>query len=328
MSSVSHYSTAGEDHSAEVDLVDSPPHMSTPHTTSQLLLAARMLTGSTPESTATRGPLSSILSQRLMEARAEFSELSFPTGYTDLSTKQLESATGYAALKILEAVDVTLLVDAANQGAGTILLGAKDKQVLRTTASLVLRWALDPILNRLSSQWKGNLPTPGVSGGPDIQEAAALLRRLYTLVHLESTKTPVSDILTGDHSVETLRGLLMLGWLPPGVCTDSSPLRAAAMKVLGRFVLILSVSFSCLTSYAVSLLIPASNTLEVHYRGCFRRMRERRPLTSSRDALCTHKESEPYFIPHLTTIPRATRCSDSMLSANSFPCLLKESIKK
>ena len=219
---------AEAEHAAEIDLVDPPPNVSTPHTTSQLLQAARMLTGSSPESTAARGPLSSILSQRLTKARAEFGELSFPTGHTDLSTKQLESATGYAALEILEAIDVALLMDAANQGAGAALLGAKDKQVLRTTASLVVRWALDPILNRVSIQWKGNL---------DIQEAAALLRRLHALEHLESTRTPVSDILTGDYSVETLRGLLMLGWLPPGVCSDSSLLRAAAMKALGRFVL-------------------------------------------------------------------------------------------
>ena len=231
---------AKEEHAAEIDLVDPPPHVSTPHTTSQLsqlLLAARVLTGSSPESTAARGPLSSILSQRLTRARAEFSELSFPPGYLDLSTELLQSVTGYAALKILEASDVALLMDAANQGAGTILLGAKDKQVLRTTASLVLRWALDPTLNRLSSHWKGSLPIPGVPGGPDTQEAAALLGRLHALLHQESTRSPVSDILAGDHSVEILRGLLMLGWLPPGVCSDSSLLRAAAMKVLGRLVI-------------------------------------------------------------------------------------------
>jgi len=229
---------AEEEHAVEIDLVDASSHVSTLHTTSQLLLAARVLTGSSPESTAERGPLSSILSQRLTKARAEFSELSILTEYKDLNTEQLQSATGYAALKLSEAIDVALGTDAAKQGAGTTLLGAKDKQVLRTTASLIFRWALDPILNRLSTQWKGNLPTPGVAGGPGVQEAATILKKLHTLLHQESTRTPVSDILAVGHSVETLRGLLMLGWLPPGVCPESSLLRAGAMKLLGRFVLI------------------------------------------------------------------------------------------
>jgi len=227
---------AEEEHAREVDLIDAPPHASRPPTTSQLLLVARMLIGSSPESNATRGPLSGILSQRLTEARAEFSELSFHTGYESLSTEQLQSATGYAALKILEAIDAALLMDAANQEAGVALLGTRDKQVLRTTASLVFHWALDPILKRLSGQWKDNLPKQGVAGGPDVQEAAALLKRLHGLLHQESTRTPVSDILAGDYSIETLRGLLVLGWLPLGVCSESGLLRTGAMKLLGRFV--------------------------------------------------------------------------------------------
>lgn len=228
---------AEEEHAKEVDLIDAPPHPSTPLTTSQLLLAARILTGASPESTATRGPLSCILSQRLTKARAEFSALSFPQGYENLSTEQLQSATGYAALKIMEAIDAVLLMDAANQGeADTTLLGARDIQVLRTTASLVFRLALDPILHQLSSEWKGNLPTLGVAGGPDVQAAAALLTRLLALMRRGSTKTPVSDILAGVHFVGTLRGLLVLGWLPPGVCSESDLLRARAMKLLGRFV--------------------------------------------------------------------------------------------
>lgn len=226
-----------EEHAVEIGHIDAPSSVYTPLPTSQLLLAARILTGSAPESTAARGPLSNILSQRLMKARAEFSELSLPTGYTDLNIEPLQSATGYAALKILEAINVALLVDVANQDAGAVLLGAKDKQVLRTTASLVFRWVLDPLLNRLSNQWKANLPTPGVAGGPDVQEAVVLLRRLQALLHQESTRTSVSDILAGGHSVEVLRGLLILGWLPPGVCPESDPLRAGAMKLLGRFVL-------------------------------------------------------------------------------------------
>jgi hypothetical protein len=224
---------AEEEH---VDLIDVPPHASTPLTTSRLLLAARTLTGSSPEPTAVRGPLSDILSQRLTKAKAEFSELSLPTGYENLSTEQLQSVTGYAALKILEAVGAALLMDAADQEVDRPLLGARDEQILRTTASLVFRWALDPILNRLSSQWKSNPPTPGVADGPDVQEAAALLKRLRALLRQESTRTPVSDMLAGDHFVEILRGLLMLGWLPPGVCSESGLLRAGAMKLLGRFV--------------------------------------------------------------------------------------------
>ena len=220
---------AEEEHAREIDLIDAPPHASRPHTTSQLLLVARVLIGSSPESPAARGPLSGILSQRLTKAKAEFSELSFPTGYENLSTEQLQSATGYAALKILEAVDSALLMDAAN-------LGARDKQVLRTTASLVFHWALDPILNRLSGQWKGSLPNPGVAGGPDVQEAAALVKTLHALLHQESTRTPVSEILARDYPIGILRGLLVLGWLPLGVCSESGLLRAGAMKLLGRFV--------------------------------------------------------------------------------------------
>jgi hypothetical protein len=208
----------------------------TPLPTSQLLLAARTLTGSS-DSTAARGPLSSILSQRLTNARTEFSELPIPTGPENLSTEQLQCATGHAALKILEATDVALLLDAANQETGAILLGAKDQQVLRISAGLVFRWALDPTLNRLSVQWKGNPPTTGVSGGPNVQEAATLLKRLHALLHQESTRTSVSDILAGGYPVEILRSLLMLGWLPPGVCSESGLLRAGAMKLLGRFVL-------------------------------------------------------------------------------------------
>ena len=220
---------AEEEHAREIDLIDAPPHASRLLTTSQLLLVARVLIGSSPESPAVRGPLSGILSQRLTKARAEFSELSFPMEFESLSTEQLQSATGHAALKILEAVDSALLMDAEN-------LGARDKQVLRTTASLVFRWALDPILNRLSGRWKDSLPNPGVAGGPDVQEAAALLKTLHALLHQESTRTPISEILAGDYPIETLRGLLVLGWLPPGVCSESGLLRAGAMKLLGRFV--------------------------------------------------------------------------------------------
>lgn len=227
---------AEEEHAREVDLMVSSPHASTPLTTSQLLLAARMLTGSSPESTAARGPISGVLSQRLTKARTEFDELTFPMGYENLSIEQLQSATGYAALKILEAVDAALLVDGANHEAGVALLGARDYQVLRTTASLVFHWALDPILNRLSKHWKGSLPKPDVDGGPDVREAASLLRRLHTLLHQESKRTAVSDIIAGDYPIETLRGLLVLGWLPPGVCSESGLLRAAAMKLLGRCV--------------------------------------------------------------------------------------------
>jgi hypothetical protein len=229
---------AEEKHNVDIDLMDAVSHVSAPLSTLQLLHAARVLTGFSPESTATRGPLSSILNQRLTKTKAEFSELSLPTTYENLSTEQLQSATGYTALKILEAIDITLLMDAARQGAGTIMLGAKDKQVLRATASLVFRWALDPILSRLSNQWKGSNPTLGVHGGPDVQEAATVLQRLQALLHQESTRTPVSDIIAGDHPVETLRGLLLLGWLPPGVCSESGLLRAGAMKLLSRFVLI------------------------------------------------------------------------------------------
>ena len=227
---------AEEEHAKEDNLIVASPHASRPLTTSQLLLAARMLTGSSPESTAARGPISSVLSQRLTKARAEFGELVFPMGYENLSTEQLQSATGYAALKILEAVDTALLVDAANQEASAASLGAKDYQVLRTTASLVFHWALDPILNRLSKHWKGSLPKPGVDGGPDVREAATLLRRLHTLLHQESNRTPVSGILAGDYPIETLRGLLVIGWLPPGVCLESGLLRAGAMKLLSRCV--------------------------------------------------------------------------------------------
>ena len=227
---------AEEDHAKEVNPIDAPYHASGPLTTSQLLLAARILTGLSPESTAARGPISDVLSQRLMKARAEFGQLSFPMGYENLSTEQLQSATGYAALKILEAVGAALLMDAVNQEAGATSLGARDYQVLRTTASLVFHWALDPILNRLSKQWKGNLPQPGVDGGPDVREAAAILTRLHTLLHQESKRTAISGIIAGDYPVGTLRGLLVLGWLPPGVCSESGLLRATAMKLLGRCV--------------------------------------------------------------------------------------------
>src|SRR5258708_10027403 len=100
---------AEEEHAVETDLISAAVHVPAPLSTSQLVQAGRILTGSSRISTGARGPLSSILCQRLTKIRAEFSELSLPAVHENLNPEELQSVTGYAALKILEAIDVAFL---------------------------------------------------------------------------------------------------------------------------------------------------------------------------------------------------------------------------
>ena len=183
-----------------------------------------------------------VLSSRL----AEYQTLSG----TDLDTPigdlhRLEQLTGHAALLTLERVQHALQGAAPNPD-DKPLLGTRDLSYIRTLLAITFKWAIDPLLVRLSSSWPVSLKGKqthaiiDLTVEPDdesrLHSLAARLLALTMADFAHKHHDFISPIMIDKHLADLLKPTIAIGWLPQSLMvelsTDYSQIRRSVMKLL------------------------------------------------------------------------------------------------
>jgi hypothetical protein len=154
----------------------------------------------------------------------------------------VRSNTGLAALLIIERINGFLLA-ITPKADDKPLLGTKDFLVIRTSLSLIFKWAAGPVLANLTSAWlSGEDPSiKPKSTRDDISLLADISKRLlYLLVTPDGSRnhfTEISAILVDKHFSDTLEPALAIGWLPKfllpvSVSGGYAEIRASTMRLV------------------------------------------------------------------------------------------------
>jgi hypothetical protein len=208
----------------------------------QTLTAAGILTGNSAQDKGNHD-LDGLLLQRL----DNFIEAIGPDVFDCPPTRDLRCKTGLAALYVIERINGFLLC-AAPKPDDKPLLGTRDFVVIRTSISLIFKWACDPVLSQLNSVWPSKRgQTIDLSTLHHTQDNVTLLasisrRLLGLLVSQDAVRaifTPISPILVDKHLSDILKSALAIGWLPKSLLpeavdsgADFADIRSPTMRLL------------------------------------------------------------------------------------------------
>ena len=239
-----------------------------------LLQSGSILAGATKSEGKTdlQGVLSSRLSQYYASIGREIPD-DFGT-----SLEAVQHHTAKEALDVLERVQ-GIVSRSDGEGAGRSdsaqksekdapqdLLGTRDLAQIRTLLSLVFKWAIEPLLGRISA----SIPTitPGgrrrtevniidlTSVPEDYELLSSILSRIMKILLPSGVKGPLSpthitSALVDRHLTDLLRPCLVLGWLPKALSSESvlplDELRPLAVHLISMSVLILCLRRVVLT---------------------------------------------------------------------------------
>ncbi|KAI1789539.1 hypothetical protein LXA43DRAFT_1075305 [Ganoderma leucocontextum] len=225
---------------------------------------ATILTGPSASSDARPNDLKSILSRRIADYHAFCGDI-VPLSDTSLESVQLDTAI--AALVMLEPLherlkDPDQSVQVSPQGSGSpeekspktnpTLIGSRDMALIRTLISIVFKWAVEPLLQRVVAAIPSTSAS-NVARGARIIDLTGLPQQYSLLVSLTSrllalplsggstlplSKSVVTATLLNHHLSELLLPCIVIGWLPKSLSSDSMPtgdvLRPQVMYLLSR----------------------------------------------------------------------------------------------
>lgn len=235
-------------------------------TLDELYQCATILTGPSASSEARPNDLQGVLSRRLVDYHA-FCETAAPSPDASLESVQLDTAI--EALVILEPLHERLKdsdhpIQGPPGGSGSpeakspeknpTLIGSRDMALIRTLISIVFKWAVEPLLQRVVAAIPSTSAS-NVARGARIIDLTGLPQQYSLLVSLTSrllalplsggltlplSKSVVTATFLNQHLSDLLLPCIVIGWLPKALSSDSMPtgdvLRPQVMYLLSRYV--------------------------------------------------------------------------------------------
>lgn len=190
--------------------------------------------------------LKGILLSRLTQYYANSSSQGTVSAANSLEEVQL--ATAIEALNIVEKVQ--RILDVKEPLEDVPIVGTRDLGQLRILLSMVFRWAIEPLLDRVGSSWP-NKPVRAMdprlkiidltSTPEDYKLLSSLMSRLMALlfpggINGHIPQTLITTTMLNRHVADILKPSLCLGWLPKSLSSDSMPtldaIRPTVMRLL------------------------------------------------------------------------------------------------
>ena len=219
-----------------------------------LLRAGAALTGSSAASDTRLADLNSVLRRRLSEYHA-LSGRTIVEENSDLEHTQLDTAK--EALLVIENLHRALrarerqpVTDESQPDPS--LFGTRDLALVRTLISIVFKWAIEPLLQRITAAIPSTSTSHAVSGAriidltglPDEYATwSNMTSRILALPLADGTSSPLSQsvvtaTLLNQHLPDLLLPCVVIGWLPKSLASESMPtgdaLRPQVMYLLSR----------------------------------------------------------------------------------------------
>lgn len=162
------------------------------------------------------------------------------------SLEEIQLETGRQALNVISRVQALLGVDSGSDAAAPssstadaaqeeYLIGTRDMAQMRTLLSIVFRWAIDPLLTRVTAaiptinagKRNQNYPIIDLTNIPkDFELLSSLLSQfIHNLLPngVQGTLSPthISLAILDRHLDDFMRPCIVLGWLPESLASDS-----------------------------------------------------------------------------------------------------------
>ncbi|KAI0638028.1 hypothetical protein C8Q77DRAFT_405922 [Trametes polyzona] len=219
--------------------------------TDDLFRAAAILTGPLNASDARPSDLKDVLLRR-MKSYAEAMGKGTPTD--DMALDVLQSHTALEALTLLEFLHQSLRDTGpnANQEEGKVLLGTRDLALIRTLLSILFKWGVDPLLERIVAAIPSTSASQGIArasiidltGLPhEFSMLSSISTRLLALVLPAGPGSAISQsgvtaALLNQHLSNLLMPCILIGWLPKLLTSDTmstvDAVRPLIMHLLSR----------------------------------------------------------------------------------------------
>ncbi|KAI0698516.1 hypothetical protein C8T65DRAFT_660439 [Cerioporus squamosus] len=220
-----------------------------------LLRAASMLTGPSTSPETRPADLKGVLHRRLSKYRA-LCDQAVPA--EDISLESLQLETAMESLLILELLHKALTNPATPAAENTTaerdpsLIGTRDLGLIRTLLSIVFKWAVENLLQRIvtgipstSSSHSGTgARIIDLTGLPhEFSTLSSVTSRLLSLPLSDGISSPLSQsavtaTLLNRYLSDLLLPCVVIGWLPKSLATETMPtsdsLRPQVMHLLSR----------------------------------------------------------------------------------------------
>lgn len=207
------------------------------------LRAAAILVGSS-KSDSTHD-LKSVLVSRLSQYYSVLDRPEIDLHRGGLEDVQLQTAK--EALHVLDAIQKNVSSSSPTQ---PLSVGTRDLANIRTLLSIVFKWGIQPLLDRVIVSWPHRPSTKApvrskiidlTTGPEDFRELCTLTRQVLSLAlpagHSGTlSKTFIVNALLVRHITDILKPCITLGWLPKALSTDSmstqNDMRDCVMRLL------------------------------------------------------------------------------------------------
>jgi hypothetical protein len=218
-----------------------------------LLRAAAYLVVSTKLEAAQ--DLKAVLISRLTQFYSELGRPGIDIPHESLEELQMQTAK--EALFVVDKIQQVLHASLEERddeieasGGEALTVGARDLSHIRTLLSVAFKWGIDPLLNRVVSNWpskpssrqQGQSTIIDLTRSPeDFNDLCTLTRQLLFLVLPAGYQGPLSQTfiansLLSRHDTDLLKPCITLGWLPKALSSESMPtqddLRPFVMRLL------------------------------------------------------------------------------------------------
>ncbi|KAG6873310.1 hypothetical protein C0995_000463 [Termitomyces sp. Mi166 len=127
------------------------------------------------------------------------------------------------------------------------LIGTRDLKELSTLLSIVFRWGIGPLYERVVLAWPGTTPPPNTQRIVELtapsEDYASLSSLTFDFLRLvfpdgfqgRVPQTLITIAILEKHSMDLLKPCMMLGWLPKSLASDLRPVFDAARPMTMRF---------------------------------------------------------------------------------------------
>ena len=169
----------------------------------------------------------------------------------------VEEVQSLVGSKKPDAIGTSAREQASEENAPEELLGTRDLAQLRTLLSLVFKWAIEPLLARVSASIPSIVPGGRrrtevniidlTSVPEDYQLLSSILSRITRMVLPSGIRGPlnathITSAIIDRHLADLLKSCLVLGWLPKSLSSESvlplDDLRPILMHLINMSVLI------------------------------------------------------------------------------------------
>ncbi|KAK7049303.1 hypothetical protein VNI00_005904 [Paramarasmius palmivorus] len=198
-------------------------------------------------------PQSNLKGALLSRLQNYYSTIETPCPIQDsCSLHEVQLHTAEQALESVEKVQS--IIEPAGLQEKAPLLGIRDLGQLRTLLSIVVRWGLESLLDRVISAWPER-PSKATSSSiidltstpEDYNRLSSFILRFYALIlssgpQQKASQSLITETILQRHVKDILAPSIALGWLPKSLSTESTPPLDAARPLTMRLLTMLPSS--------------------------------------------------------------------------------------